>query len=542
MFLNLFIVLFIIGIAYWQGLQGFFSAFLHLVLVIVAGTLAFAFWEPVAMGMLSGMMPRFAWAVGLFMPFIFFLLVLRVLMDKMVPANVDFSQLTNLLAGGVCGAIAAAITAGVFVISISFLPGAKDNFGYQPYAVSPDTGHVVKSDSGGLWIPVDTLAANIFTTLSNGSFAPANGKSLATEQPDFLRRAHYNRLRPDANSSTVATPGSVEITLEENKNDSNYGKQRVFSYALPTDKLPDILIENLPSPKVGEPDIAALLKDEKQRLVIVETKWTNLNSNFDPDRLRVYPQQVQLVTNEKGGPLNPVVRLPFAVSRQTKREPDEREFHVVNRAGVEIASEATDATTLAFLFIVPVNHVEQYLLVRNLRLPITPAMLDPKPTAEATEKVMAVVGTSIAKGPETAATTDTKTSTVGPTTGGKVGVKAEDVTLSAELPMMTSKNLLGDIGNNNRNEITGGTGSVGRPNGPISRANQVTHFHVPEQQAMVRVKLAKQVAFSYLAQAQAAAGALNAMFITDNEGNQWFPSGYVWHQKGASTRSSRSAR
>ncbi|MCH2149191.1 MAG: hypothetical protein MK095_07135, partial [Phycisphaerales bacterium] len=52
--LNLLIIGLVLLIAYWWSQQGFFGALLHLLAVIVAGALAFAFWEPIAIDVLLG--------------------------------------------------------------------------------------------------------------------------------------------------------------------------------------------------------------------------------------------------------------------------------------------------------------------------------------------------------------------------------------------------------------------------------------------------------------------------------------------------------
>ena len=78
--LNIIIIVVLLGMAAIWATYGFFSAFLHLVLVIVSGTIAFAVWEPIAY-MLLGRMPLMAWGVGLLAPFALTLIVLRGVLD-----------------------------------------------------------------------------------------------------------------------------------------------------------------------------------------------------------------------------------------------------------------------------------------------------------------------------------------------------------------------------------------------------------------------------------------------------------------------------
>lgn len=507
MILNLSILLFILGIAYWQGLQGFFSAFLHLVLVIVSGALAFAMWEPIAMGMLSGMMPRFAWAIGLVMPFVFILLLLRFLMDKFVPANMDFSQLTNLIGGGICGAIAAALTAGICVISIAFLPGPADAFGYRPYVINPVNGEVVPSNEGGsLWIQVDHFAESIFSSLSEGSFAPANGKSIARHQPELNRRAWLVRLRGDAYSSTVATPGSVTLVSQA-------------SQPTPVEGLPALLVEALKN-KID-------INKEAHRVVVIETQWTNKDKNYDGDpRLRVFPNQVQLVTFAKDKPTGkPTLHLPIAFSMM---KANSREFTAVsNDAAVAMTESAADAK-ISFVFLVPVAQVESALMVRNLRLPLTDGVKPlPAPSAEA---VVALIGANAATS-ATVATTDPSTpGTVSTKQGGRSGIKAEDLKITPDLPRFTSKTLGTELEFTPANEVRRGEMVLKPPTGPVSAANRVNAVYVADGQAAVRIRLSRDAAQSMLGQAVAAAGAVHPVILRDNRGNDWQPIGYVWVQ------------
>ena len=65
MILNLLVIVFVLGMAIMWSTYGLFSAFLHLLVVIVAGALAFAFWEPLVYNLLLGFMPSYAWGLGL---------------------------------------------------------------------------------------------------------------------------------------------------------------------------------------------------------------------------------------------------------------------------------------------------------------------------------------------------------------------------------------------------------------------------------------------------------------------------------------------
>ena len=508
MLFNIGILIFVLGIAYWQGLQGFLSALLHLGLVIVAGALAFAFWEPIAMGMLSGMMPRFAWAVGLVMPFVFLLLILRFIMDKVVVGNVDFPQITNLIAGGICGAIAAVLSAGIFMISVSYLPAGPEIIGYRPYSIEPGTGAVMRKDT--LWIQVDSIAAGFFSGLSNGSFSPSNGKSLVHERPDFLYTSQLVRLRGDEYSSTAATPGSVTITAHQ-------------SHIAPLEGLPKLLVEGLK--KQGENNLPQWITSEQYRLVAIETTWTNKDKNYDGDpRLRIFPYQVQLITTEKDKPdAAPKVHVPIALSQLKNPATNMREFTLVNNDAAAVMTDSAADAKITFTFLVPVKESEKYLMVRNLRLLLPDAdkaAQEPKP-----EQMLAIVGEHLATdGAEIVVEPGTG---VGEKVGGRSGIKAEDLELTADLPRFTSKNLATDF-EFNGNDIRRGEGILKMHSGAISNANMIKRVYQPDGQVVVRVKMSRDSAQSILGKAIALAGAVHPIFIQDSQGNNWQPVGYAW--------------
>ena len=70
MLINLVVVGAVLLVAYLWSTKGFFSSFLNMVSVLAAGGVAFALWEPVAMGLMNAMgttpiVADNAWAIGL---------------------------------------------------------------------------------------------------------------------------------------------------------------------------------------------------------------------------------------------------------------------------------------------------------------------------------------------------------------------------------------------------------------------------------------------------------------------------------------------
>src|SRR3954469_17265789 len=98
--LSIIAVVVTLGLGYIWLTRGFFSALIHLICTIIAGAIAFAAWEPLSYWFLesssnSGIMSFVAgvsWGLGLMVPFAVSLIVLRLIVDKLLPGNVVLEQ------------------------------------------------------------------------------------------------------------------------------------------------------------------------------------------------------------------------------------------------------------------------------------------------------------------------------------------------------------------------------------------------------------------------------------------------------------------
>lgn len=183
MWINLAILFFVLLQALFFATQGLFSAMVHLVVVIAAGAIAFALWEPITMGLLIDRMPETAWGVGLIAPFVLAMLGLRLAADALAKGNVHMPQAVNFVAGGAAGALAGLLAGGVAVIGLQFLGGA--DLGYNPYAM--EAGKPQRAQR--LWLRADDLAADAFSRLSNGAFATLSGDSINSRLGDLSEAA-----------------------------------------------------------------------------------------------------------------------------------------------------------------------------------------------------------------------------------------------------------------------------------------------------------------------------------------------------------------
>ncbi len=202
--LDITIIILIGLIAYWWANQGFLSGLLHLVCVITAGALAFAWWEPIVIDNLlskswwSGLMP----GTMLLVTFIVALTLLRMASDKLAFGNTRLPRPVDMVGGGILGAISGVLTTGLLLIGIGFIDQPQEILGHTGWARNQEG--IVAAPESGLWLPVDTWTVDFFELLSVGALHPdLGGQPLADWNPGLDRQASLLRDRntsPDLKS------------------------------------------------------------------------------------------------------------------------------------------------------------------------------------------------------------------------------------------------------------------------------------------------------------------------------------------------------
>ena len=182
---NLVILALVLLIGYWWATQGVFSALLHLLCVIVAGAIAFAFWEPVTVGLLlrGSSFDNFAWGVSFIGLFVVPLFILRLATNKLVPANIDLPHWANLTFGFPIGVASGVLTMGVVLLGAGFIQSQRDIFGYTGTVRNPDKLGQITHVGPSLWLPVHTLTSEFYSWLSVTSLS--TGRPLRHNYPDL---------------------------------------------------------------------------------------------------------------------------------------------------------------------------------------------------------------------------------------------------------------------------------------------------------------------------------------------------------------------
>ena len=209
MILSILIIIVIALTAFWWGNQGSFSAMLHMLCALVAGAIGFAAWEPLTHMLLDAdglprFVAQFAWGLGLAVPFLVSFAILRFLCDTLIKSNVTLPKGVELGLGGVCGGVAGIVSTGICVIAFGHMQVPGDIMGF--YGVKRDrSGQLMNRNS--LLVPVHTITAGLYNTLSTGAFSTA--KPLAEWAPDLARNTTLFHDTVDGGKGAVAMPGKA---------------------------------------------------------------------------------------------------------------------------------------------------------------------------------------------------------------------------------------------------------------------------------------------------------------------------------------------
>lgn len=195
MIMSLVVVALVALIAYLWSAKGFYSALIHMTIVLVSAAIAFGVWEPLAYWMLTAAGEQWlmdlTWGAALLAPFVVSAIILTAVTNVLLRANVKVSGVVNYVGGGVCGLIAAVVSVGVGVISVSGVKAAGLALGYEPMQYET-SGSITRKNS--LIVPVDTLTASLYSMMSESSLASST--PMAKWRPNIADEGHLLSLSP----------------------------------------------------------------------------------------------------------------------------------------------------------------------------------------------------------------------------------------------------------------------------------------------------------------------------------------------------------
>jgi hypothetical protein len=201
MWFSLFGLVLILCIAFFQGLQGLFSALIMCVLTILCAALALGTFEDLYYAFLIDHIPNYGLAVAICAVFILSLLILRTLADNVIKGSMVFPVLLDRAGGGIFGLMSGMVIVGVLQISFQLLPFSESFLGYDRFvSVDRQSREVISPDNEDsdfdrlppeqivwerkeLLLKPDAFTAGLVTALSKGTLSAR--QSFADTYPDF---------------------------------------------------------------------------------------------------------------------------------------------------------------------------------------------------------------------------------------------------------------------------------------------------------------------------------------------------------------------
>lgn len=252
MWFSLFIVVLVLTITFFQGLQGLFTALINSALAILSAAVAFGYYENIYTAYLMDSLPNDGQAVALVGLFVATFAVLRVIVDLSITGNMKFPVAAERIGGGIFGLVTALIIVGVLATGFQMLDFGSSFLGFSRYEIVDaqsgqpiDFSEVDKDNrpvrsQGTLdwsqvemrrrntWFNPEGFTVSLVAHLSGNALGGAH--NFATVYPDFLDTIHFaNAGVADAMPNTVPADLIRRIAGWWNLPDRRYFKREWVS-------------------------------------------------------------------------------------------------------------------------------------------------------------------------------------------------------------------------------------------------------------------------------------------------------------------------
>jgi len=533
-------ILVTLGMAYIWLTRGFFSSLIHFLCVIIAGAIAFASWEPLSYWLLDrapasgtfSFIGGVAWALGLALPFAASLAILRLAVDKLLPANVILHPKVDYAGGAVCGLLAGLISTGILAMSLGFLRVDSDFLGAQPIKYSAGNGSLVRE--GGMFFPVDRLTAKLYGSLSERAFRTPD--PLARWHPDLHEEGATLRMNYGDGKARNTTRSS-DFTVQGRFTVGEGGKARL------DELLTDRWGQGGPQ-SVSDIDGNAFPPGSHIEGFIISFKAGAMEKE---GKVAIGAGQIRLVC-ESTDETERKTFFPVAVSSQADPATPGIARWRYDTRDVYIASVGGGAEAIfAFEFVVPPNFTPLALYVKSVRHEISEpstatARMKFGSGAERDSAIASGFGVGGAVpgatgGTGAAGPLDVSDATVIENQRGPNAAAPDGIRVSANLPFVIQKGQHGQLEldeENNKNIIISGkliTTVEDIRNQGLDRALQVQNFITSPDTVMVQVDVSANTRTSLLGRSVATAEQVLPPVLVDTNGDRYQPVGYYYQDE-----------
>ncbi|HUU84073.1 MAG TPA: CvpA family protein [Phycisphaerae bacterium] len=209
MWLSLFCLLLIAGIAFYQSIHGLLSSLIFCVWTMVCTALAFALYQYVAFELLMGVLgPKsdFALPIALVVCFVVPLIGGRVALDHFIQRAGLLAVMVDRVGGLLFGVITALLLVGVMVTAIQMLPFGGRVLGFARF--DPQSNEPLKEHA--IWLSPDRFAVGMASMFSSGVFS--GDRALREDHPDLLAEIGWSQAAVPVGCRHLAKPGAIRLT------------------------------------------------------------------------------------------------------------------------------------------------------------------------------------------------------------------------------------------------------------------------------------------------------------------------------------------
>lgn len=211
MWLSLFCLALITGIAFFQSIHGLFSSLVFCVWTMVCTAIAFATYQYVAFEFLMDLLASksdFASPIALVLCFAIPLIGGRLALDHFIKRAGLLAAMVDRIGGLFFGVITAFLLVGVLATAIQMLPFGGSVLGFSRF--DPNGPGADKEHEHAIWLSPDRFAVGVASMLSSGVFSYGDGKrSLRADHPDLLTEIGWSQTAVAADSRHLAKPGAI---------------------------------------------------------------------------------------------------------------------------------------------------------------------------------------------------------------------------------------------------------------------------------------------------------------------------------------------
>jgi len=202
----LFIIIFLLflGIAFFQTIQGAYSALIMMVLTFLSAAVAVNFYGPLSKAYLLDLIPEYADTASLMVIFSVTLVVLRTLADSFVRGNIVIWEWPDRIVAGLLSIPTAMVLVGISAIGLQLLPFDTQLMYFNRF--NDDNEKWVRS---GLLF-TDDVAAGMMARFSGGCLEGSQNFALA--HPDWPGEISAQRIAVQRESRHAVMPDTVKVS------------------------------------------------------------------------------------------------------------------------------------------------------------------------------------------------------------------------------------------------------------------------------------------------------------------------------------------